>query len=445
MTTPALFHESLGAYVRYRSRTGMRDLTLSQDSPFYFSAAEGLYDRINVRLNATMYVSHEDEHDSVLGIIGENLDPDSVLRATQKRPNQHEIYTLKNRWLFGLNGTLNWTRQARKFTIDAELRLNPTRFLAHQQSPDLDVLANGLPEEVLRYSETRHRVIATETLDGQSNALIGLDYIGSTTFEGRSARRQRLMAIYLEKITQLLGSALHNPDHNYTLDSLRITTVSDAEIYWELSHPDAISFVADFSSAVSACDRNSQTVIQRCEIGGDGNVRWIKLPLTQAISLKVYAKTADRVRCEITFSGDRGRIGQLLQRGSGANRSNPVEVLDALRLGAAGRLQRAWGTIMRLTGFSDETAHLLDFVERVDRSVPSSSRRAVFSLLFNHGGVAQTGDDGLMPASVCRALCREGILVETTLRQRAGKSFALTPTYARVCQILSGRSAQNYF
>lgn len=440
MPTPGLFIDGLNQVVRYRSPHGMRSLLTQQPASFFFDETEARFDHLQVRMTATVYISHERELETVIGLIAENLGEDAVLRCSGRSGNSFDAYTISDRWLFSASGKIRWQPEALRLSFDLKIHLNPTRFLAHQDTGDIEAIRALSPDDALRFRPERHAQLAATALDGQSNVLVGLDRLGSSAFEQRERHRQELMDVYVNHVRSLFTQALDLRDQNARLDRLELARLGAAEVYWELYHPDAVSFVADLSSAIVSCDRLTRTFEKPLERGGEGNVRWTKLALTGAIDLKFYAKTADRVRCEIVFNGRQGRIEQLVQRVLGTGRTDLFQKLSVLVGDAATRLQRTWTTIMDYTAFTDQTAEVVDFMARLNNAVPEENQRLLLSLLANHRGVAQTSDEGIASPSVCRALSREGILVRTTLRQRAGQSYALAPHYSQMFDRYLGRS-----
>lgn len=420
----------------------MRSLLMGQDAGFYFSPGDARFDRVRLNMTARIRTTSEIEFENVLGLLGEEGEPEAIVHSTPRdqspRHPRFDIYTPKQRWLFRIDGELRWMPHHLLMQIDADLYLNPTRFLAYQQSASLEAIRDQQHFRSLFDFPERRQQISNQSLDGKTNVLIGLEQLGGTSFEGRSDLRRDLFGVYADKVADLIRSHWHRPDQNMELEEVRFRRVGDAEIYWELYHPDAISYVSDLSSAITRCDALARTFHAPIEREGEQNARWVKLPLTAAIDLKIYAKTSDRVRCEITYKGKKGRLAQVVRRRLGRIGWTWDEALEVLVQDASERIQETWAAIMEYTSFREQAADLADFMGRLNECVPDENRRLMLSLLLNHQHVTETLPDGIAPRSVCTALCRAGILRRTRLRHGGGTNYALSPEYVDMFNRLQG-------
>ncbi|MEM9630370.1 MAG: hypothetical protein AAGA50_03530 [Pseudomonadota bacterium] len=444
MTHLFVLIEGVERAVRYRSRSGMRSLLLNKGPEFYFSPDEARYDHIRLRMAARIRTTNEEELDSVLGLLGEISEPEAIIHSTPRdqssTQSRYDIYTPQQRWLFSIKGKMKWIPQRLLFSIEADLHINPTRFHAYQQTASLDEIREQQDFHSLWDFPSRRELLSNQALDGGTNVLIGLQHLGGTTFDARADLRRNLLQVYHSKLTDLMVCHWHRPDQNMELEELRFRQVGDAEIYWELYHPDAVSYVADLSAAIARCDALARTFDAPVERDGAQNARWVKLPLTKAIDLKFYAKTGDRVRCEVTYKGRDGRLDQIVRRRLGRDRWTWEDALEALVHDASERIQTAWTTIMDNTSFRDQTADLADFMGRLNECVPDENRRLMLSFLLNHRRVSETLPEGIAPRSVCTALCRVGILRRSRLRHGGGTNYALSPDYVAMFDRLQGRS-----
>lgn len=415
---------------------------MNQSPEFYFSPGDARYDHIRLKLTARIRTSNSGEFENVLGFLGEEGEPSSIVHST---PRDHigpqcryDNYTPQNRWLFRINRKLIWIPQHLLLRVDADLHLNPTRFHAYQQVASLDAIRDQQHFRSLFDFSDRREQLSSQSLDGGTNVLIGLEHLGGMSFDSRADLRRNLLQVYHDKLTDLIRCHWHRPDQHMELQELCFSHVGDAEVYWELYHPDAVSYVADLSAAITRCDALARVFDAPVERAGTQNARWVKLPLTKAIDLKFYAKTADRVRCEITYKGRGGRLDQVVRRRLDRASRGWDETLEVLVQDASERIQSVWTTIMEYTSFRDRTSDLADFMGRLNDCVPDENRRLMLSLLLNHRHVTETLPEGIAPRSVCTALCRAGILRRTRLRHSGGVNYALSPEYVIMFDRLCG-------
>ncbi|MCI0755732.1 hypothetical protein [Teichococcus vastitatis] len=372
---------------------------------------------------------------AVLAQVGRN-GPGRVLSLSLKGRNHWAIRTpaRSNPWLFSVAGDLRWRPESRRLQVLLKLDANPTRFLAHQSTSDLATIRALAPVDALRLCPVRSSELAAQTLDGGDNVLVGLDRLGGTAFDRREERWQELLAIYLDHLRAMIGAALSPPGLGAQLVRMEFA-LTQAEVYWELHHRDAISFTADLSKSLLAADGTARVFGKPVMMASHRNTRWTRLPLTKDIAMKTYAKTIDRVRCEISFDARTNQEVRRLRRPS----QDVLEVLSSLRHAASRRMQLAWSAMMTDCPLTDETTDLIDFVEHLARAVPEERRRCLLTILVNHRGITETDSASHVPRSICLALEREGIVGRARARRGAGRRYALTLRYSRMVDRLLER------
>jgi hypothetical protein len=162
------------------------------------------------------------------------------------------------------------------------------------------------------------------------------------------------------------------------------------------------------------------------------------LNLTKSIRLKVYAKTAKKIRIEVIFS-ESSRISQILRRLGLLPSAGIVEKLLVLRNEAVKQLHKAWTTIMVVTHDGNAAADLFDFMSKLHSRVPEENRRTMLSLLGNQRRLTATPPGGLAPEAVCKGLVREGVLIPAGIVTRGPSCYALAPPWSAMFDRLLGR------
>lgn len=443
--------------VRYRSQSGMKPFDHTRDASFLFPLGDARHDRIKLFVEARIRVP-SGAYEEVLHSMA-SPDEDGLfagrLRSGRDGPflelfsHEHQRRT----WLVTLAGRRNravYREQHGLIDVGLELDLNPTRYLAHQCQTSLAAIRARNPFEALRSNPRVQSDLRGRTLDASDNVLFGAELMGGRAFGQRDAHWRAVMNTYFDHVQEALGTTFAPAHFNARLMSFSMN-VKQAEIYWELASVDAVSVVADLCNAfktASGDTRVSQVFQSRpamasstINLGGDRNARWLKLPLTEEIDLKVYAKMLDRIRVELTYHGGIRRHAQRACGSHIATRCNSavVETLLSLRGAASIRLTQAWDAIMALYRPFEGTGEICDFMCRLNSAVEEDNRRLMLSLLANHRGVTATDASGVASPAVCRALERKGVLQRIRPCNRAPARYALAPRYSEMFDRLAGR------
>ena len=172
------------------------------------------------------------------------------------------------------------------------------------------------------------------------------------------------------------------------------------------------------------------------------NAECVRLPLTRDIGLKIYAKSANRVRFEVSFTK---RISQVAARAGVPSSADIVVKLMGLRIAASQRLQQTWRPLMQRAQADDGStgivADIIDLFDSFNAIVEEPHQRTLMTSLLATGGVVETtpgseGQASIAPRRVCRELERRGIVSRSQVRRRGPRFYALNARYRRLFDTL---------
>lgn len=416
--------------IRYRSRSGLKPFDPNWDAQSLFPAAEAKHDRVEVSTSWLLPVSttHFDEFTSSLdGHDGISANP---FRISQISALTRKIETIRP-WSFSATGKLTCWQNSNITRTEIVFSLNPTRWLAYQPNPDAAMEA-GDPSHVLQLDGQRMLYLKSLTLDQNDNFLPSARHLGGETFRGRADWWRVVLEHYTGMVRSLVESSFQavvppqfeGYPERIPLPPLVFETPTQAEVYWELIAPlSATGIVCRLGEVVRRMDGQAHT-FQVIDQGGDANAEWLKLGLTDTIALKVYAKSRDRIRFEITYNKNIGQLGF-------PPHATIVDKLMRLSEDAARRVQRFWRGIAPVLRETPGYGDLLTFMGKLNRHVPTDNIPIILELLAYRRVLARTGPAGAAPANVCRALVGAGIIEKTGLRSRS-KTYRLAPEYQRM-------------
>jgi hypothetical protein len=429
--------------VRYRSPTGVRSL-----GHMSFAASEAKYDRLKVQIRVRLGYADLDQISTYLSHIGGEggFLPAHVFDLRSDRtPHTRKIY-IRDGFLFGGAGKIKniASRAGGTAEINMTLDLNPTRFLAHQPSGRLGTAEDVYAGLAVDPEHTRPR--AATALDGNDNILMGFLQNGGTTFEHRETWWDGVMREYLARLERLLRFNLE-PSADNGLPPVRVDlefgSLQQAEVYWEGTCSDAVSWV--LSLADRAYTAAGQMQLRRYfpdarQFQEGHNENGVSLavemkPSSGDVRLCIYAKSATRVRFEVRYLVDvRGTVAAR-QRGT----FDAIQLLNFARQDASNRMTRFNQAIDQLATASFDRSDLLALLEAISWAVDhdKDAARALMSPLINVGAVSETpAGGGVAPRSVLDRLSARGIVNRIQLRRGGIRRYALTPTYAAVAQAL---------
>ena len=427
--------------IRYRAASGVRALDHSLQAERLFAANEARFDRVKAKLSVPILFTSPlsesliEEYVASLPNLDQN-NPD-ILRITDFGSNRWKLRIAPDRWLFSGKGVLK--RENDQLNADLDLEMNPTRFWAHQH----EAPGGQSDIEKLALSENRKQQLRAMTLDGNDNFLFEPSLMGGTIFSNRQELWSNITEQYFETVLSVLREAFQPP--NLAASCAPIwTTLLQAEVYWELetspsSTTNAPIYVSELAKNVAAADGQAIHNIQHSQAGSNANAQWVRLKLSQSISLTIYAKALDRVRFEITYAKS---PRQEAQRFGSPVSGTALHTLDALRQGAANRVQQFWSDYISLVEIDQHSGNLVEFMTKLNRSVAAENLEIIVTLLHTRGNLSRTDENGIAPTSVCRALVRAGVLELSTMRNR-GSQYRLTARYRNMFDHLDQTGVSN--
>lgn len=408
--------------IRFRSLTGLRFLNPLINSSELFPIEEARHDRLVFRVETPIHTPDIDAPTATEYIDSTDGTLVPALRVSPARPGTWRISSLRDMWLFGVTGTLRPLLHGNGLSALITLSANPTTFVGHR-GPDgpLDV-SNMEFSDALARDQERTWLAYSHALDGNDKVIVEPDVLGGTTFSQRQQLWDQWLTIYLNHLTDALEQLLAPPAYGFSTCEIQLRLMQ-AEVYWEVSEPHAIVAVGEIANRLAEMDTAAEWHHLVC--GNDENANWVKLSLTSDIRLKIYAKTADRIRFEISY--DKG-IAVEVERYSDQPNDTAFGRLAGLKQAAARRLHSAWDEIRLAMSPSSETAKIYEFMALMNSSVPEHNIGLMLDRLATEGTLSATGDNGFAPRAVCEALVSVGVLRKIRTRAR-GRTYALTDSY----------------
>jgi hypothetical protein len=408
-----------------------------------FAASEAKYDRVKVQVTARIGYDDTAQIDAYLAHIAghEGFLPDHVFNV-ENCPTPHtKKISVRRGFLFGGHGKITNCGAPGGSTaiINMTLELNPTRFLAHRQGATNDTYAD------MRIDPEQVRQRAAATLDGNDNILMGPLRNGGTIFERREAWWASVMRDYIGRLERVLRFNLVPTEENGLPPArvdLQLGTVQQAEVYWEGTCADAVSYVLSLGDGISAVA--GQMVLRRhfadarqIEIGHNENGVSLVVnlkPSSGDVQLCIYAKSATRVRFEVRYLKDvRGTVA--------AHRTGQLDIhqlLNFARQDASSRMIRFNNALSHLAAAAFDRSDLVELLEAIYSAVnhDRAAALALMSPLFNVGAVSETDTGGIAPRGVMDRLSASGVVSRVRVRHGGTRRYALTPVYAGVARAL---------
>jgi len=416
--------------IRYRSRNGLKPLDPSCGAQFLFPAAEAKHDRIEVSTNWMLPISTSHFDDFATNLDGRDGGGTDLFRISQPSMLTRKIETTRS-WAFSASGRLTCWQNSPTSRADIVFSLNPTRWLAYQIDPMVMSNADD-PASILRLNEERQNFLKSLTLDENDNFLPTVEHLGGETFGGRAQWWRSILGRYIEAVQcltighfQSVSPQLVDGHPDCTpIPPFSFATPTQAEVYWELFAPlGATGIVCRLAQIAKRMDGQVRTFEWKSQ-GGEANAESFKLGLNATTDLKVYAKSRDRIRFEVTYTKNIGQIRF-------APHATLEDKLVQLTENAARRVQRFWRgvapALIETPGYGD----MLTFMAKLNRHVPAENIPVILELLANRRVLARTGPAGAAPAGVCRALEHAGIIEKTDLRSQS-KTYRLAPDYQKM-------------
>jgi len=336
----------------------------------------------------------------------------------------------------------------------SELRLNPSKALNH--SGEKLNSAKAPPWKDVLFERIDPKGLA-RGLDGEKNV------IPESSLDKAPLRQRRYIGAVYKAIEAELERASLAIDGLPFDGSFRTTKFSPrvVETYWEFSTPDAVDLVKRLAPSLRAFHRHYREKKHGVQFETIGNAPTLTLFLSAGEAIRVYAKTADRIRFEVIH---RPKDQNSLMPGgySAPTRKDLGEKLHNLRKRAAKRVNQLLAFLSewaeetpqdrastarfasrwyQVLGFGDQSERLLDYL-RVNGRIVSGQclpmeeinalRRAKEAGLVIHDESARA----YYPANVGTALpiCGHGLTDEVSAPTNLGHR---SETQAVPCGLVS--------
>ena len=323
--------------------------------------------------------------------------------------------------------------QRRKIRL--HLFLNPTRFLRHQ--PTLPI-TSITPENLLRTkpnfvadSVPKRRKILTEardtsvetSLDGNDNVLIGRRVqamarhnVWPTQLERYFRGIEDLIGSEFRRSERLLGLTLEDDqplsrDHYYALKKV--------ETYFEFSCANPLRTLRKLQpilQSIGLSNKSRDYPNGLSQVASDGNATRIETKLRGACVLKIYAKTTQRLRFEITHDLTKKSASRLLLANSNGYTTRSMEELlqwfPRLARDAARRVNEVLEQIARSQDqVTIEPASVYELLGEIFGSIPNEQRAKDFLKILVENGCIRIGEKGSDFLPEIRHLRRKRVLL----------------------------------
>lgn len=353
---------------------------------------------------------------------------------------------LKARRLRAPNENLTLGRAAsanplERWSIEAELSLNPLRFVAHQRRPnDFSIPPEEWPEATLLSSEQRPLRNNEISYDGNDN-LVTFHRLAApwTSPELWPFHLDRYIGAVWSLLDGLFGTSARaapvalNYEPNFNLRY--------AEVAWDFYTRDplrVVSFISRPFLLFGVRARSRLYPIGRAETGEEFNSMAHTVRLASGVSAAVYAKTSRRVRFEIRY--DLGASAAAL---GGSHTTNEIlNVLDWLtRLSddAAGRLNEILATMRPSLGRSTATRSVYSFLSQVFAACEDEPTfNALLAVLVHQQGIRMISGSPFRRSVA--TLVRRGVLARTRPHAR---TYIIAEEYRRAALFLHGQANEH--
>ena len=237
-------------------------------------------------------------------------------------------------------------------SLSARLGLNPSRAIRHRYD-ELTGVAVSAGRDCLFM---RQAPPDTErSFDGNDNFVP----IELTQPNYLRAEKRHFESVFTGLETELKRAA-RSASNTVELSTIKTESIAlwEVEIYWEFTVPDSLEYFAKIANTLEAYGRRNRKREHGTDEGREGNGKSYICYLNKSEAIKIYAKTRDRVRIEVT---QKPRRNSRLLPSYEANGLPAVQpLLDTLRTKAAARVN-----------------HLLSFLEDYEGNQPKNIARSL--------------------------------------------------------------------
>lgn len=323
-----------------------------------------------------------------------------------------------------------------RWRIEANLSINPTRFVRHQTLPrDLSASEEDWPEPCLFRTRGRPRYRNEIILDGSDNVLPAggplRTWTGPANWSRHLARSVRSSVGAIEEILRnaadQAGASLLDEQVSYNLRYV--------ETYWECFVDDAL-FTTDLliPPIRSLGSRSSvRSFPAYLDTEQDGLSQSLRVALRAGVEAVVYAKTSKRLRFEI-----RQRLSELsnthYHRHELGNLDEVLDLLNTLTETATEEANIVFGEISRFLEHDEASLSVYQLLSEIFHACANEDEfNVLLGTLARHQAITLQANDP-MAAAVRRLLDRQ--VIERVRRRR--QTFRVAPAYNSALLTLRG-------
>jgi hypothetical protein len=326
-----------------------------------------------------------------------------------------------------------------QYGLRLSLSLNPTRYVAHQQSRSfagLPVAEWSLPEPAMYRRRTVRGTRLETILDDNDNVLL----TGAAQAHGQPAAWPTHLQRYWGGVTAEIDAAFADAAVRSgsmvqrVAENLNLRLV---ETYWEFAARDPTALVMElevplFELGGSAEARTFDYEHGERIAGRHHNARSVQVRLKPGVSLRVYAKTTGRVRFEITHDLQKLAPARYVLH-TGTNDADLFGWLDTLAADAACEVNAALEHIEGHTFFPPNSLRPYNLIRRIGEALPDGAAvDAALSLIVNNRAIRLAPGDPLRP--MVKALVRYEVLVP-----RDRSTFVIAPLFREAVMEMRGQ------
>lgn len=393
-------------------------------------------DKISLKLGDWFPTTGEDRADLIHYLAGANiLDYDGTELTVTGSPTgrrRNEVHLLRggrgqvaNRPALLFSGIINVggiqtaDRQsqtnARTTRINADLKLNPTRFVQHQPSirrrGDNPLrwrfgqlrLSSGTTGQSTDSSAVGERVLVPE----HDNVIIGSS---SHLHHLHPGVWQRHIRNYWLGVQDVMHNIIANhPGHVRFSPNLNLLQV---ETYWELFHPHPMAQMVTVERRARETHAEVAATYERVlypQYNSLFNSPCVKVRLSNSVTIKAYAKTSHRIRVEVTH-----RLWENARAIGGRRTTNNLDMLqewlNMLAQDATRHVNNFLSIISSSAMQPDRLANVLDLITAIYRARqgPAADAARILEGLLSTGRWVVFPSDPLRPTAL--SLARSGVL-----------------------------------
>jgi hypothetical protein len=303
----------------------------------------------------------------------------------------------------------------RNVRFNADLQLNPTRFVQHQPP----IRRRGENPQRWRFGQARMTLRNAGHSTGSSivgERILVPDHDNVITGSAGHLNHlhpgvwQRHVRNYWQGVQDMLRRVIVN--HPGQMHFSPYLNLLEVETYWEFFHPHPMAQMVAVERRARQVHPRVEATYQRVlhpQYGSLFNSPYVKIWLTNSISIKAYAKTSHRIRVEVTHRL-RGNADALGGSHTTTNLERFPEWLNMLAQDATRHVNRFLTLISSSAMQPDRLASVLDLITAIYRARqgPAADAERILEGLLSSGRWVVFPSDPLRPTA--RSLAQSGVL-----------------------------------